>query len=87
MIRPAISGTRFRSRKFLICTRTASKKGIAESTATTTVKSGTRASSVVKARLPAIWGQRSSRQRRRTNARNPAQSRRKAGRSFKRRVS
>jgi len=87
MIFPAISGTRFMSRNTLICTIAPSKKGSAESTATATVKSGTRASSVVKVREPAICGQRSSRQRRSTNATKPAGSRRKAGSGFKRRVS
>jgi hypothetical protein len=87
MILPAISGTRLRSRKILNCTIAPSKKGSAERTATATVKSGTMASSVVKVSEPAICGQRSSRQRRRTNATNPAQSRRKARTGFKRQVS
>ena len=87
MILPAISGTRFISRKILICTIAPSKKGSAESTAIATVKSGTMASSVVKVSAPAICGQRSSCQRRITNATNPAKSRRKTVREFKRQVS
>ena len=43
------------------------------------VKSGTSARSVVKVRLPATCGQRSSPQRRKTKARNPALSRRIGG--------
>src|SRR5688572_15578354 len=77
MMRPAMSGTRFSSRNTLKCTSRSSKKGDEDSRATTMAKTGTRASSVVKARLPAICGHLSSFQRRSTKSRNAGMSARK----------
>ena len=47
MIMPAISGSRFMSRKILMLDITSSKKGAEESTATATANIGTSARSVV----------------------------------------
>src|SRR6185369_5560613 len=74
MMRPAISGARFTSRKIFNCTIASRKNPAEDSNATAIANTGVIASSDVYVRLAATCGARSSRQRAKTKRRNPTTS-------------